>query len=554
MWHGCVSRVFEPAGLLERALSKNTLLAVPLTRCEPPLEEQVAAAVRAGAEAIELRVDCIRNVDAVEALLRGPHAVPFILTVRSATEGGEWAGDEPERVALLKRLGQRGPGYIDVELAAWERSAEMRREVGALCELKDSEARHEDPKARRHAGAGGAHTRNTLILSHHDFTETPTELRRVFDRLEASPAGVFKAVFTAGDALDSFRVLAELRRRAGRREMIALAMGAAGLPTRVLAKKFGALLTFAALERGAESAPGQPTIAELREIYRWDALGPRTRVFGVVGWPVTHSLSPRLHNAVMAAEEIDGVYLPLPVRPTYEHLAAFLDYVIENEWLDLAGMSVTIPHKEHAARWLDERGHALGGLARGCGAVNTLVRDADGAWRGENTDATGALRALESIPELAGDGLDDQSVDVLGAGGAARAVVAALVARGCRVTVYNRSEQRAAALAQRLRCNWKPWEQRAAGTGGILVNCTSVGMAPAVDASPISVDRLRGGLVVFDTIYNPPETRLLREAGARGCRVVGGVEMFVGQAAEQFQLWHGRAVSLETLREKLLGV
>lgn len=531
-------------------MSKRTLLAVPLTRCDPPLEEQVAAAVRAGAELIELRADCIRDDDAVEALLRRPHAVPFILTVRSANEGGSWAGGESERLALLQRLGQCGPEYIDVELAAWQRSAELRRKVATLCERRD------EPTERRsdHESSAAADRHDALILSHHDFGRTPPELREVFDRLEASPAGAIKGVFAAADALDSCRVLAELRRRAGRREVIALAMGEVGLATRVLAKKFDALLTFATLERGGESAPGQPTIVELREIYRWDALGPRTRVFGVTGWPVTHSLSPRLHNAAMAAEGIDGVYLPLPVRPAYEDLAAFLDYASENEWLDLAGMSVTLPHKQHAARWLTQRGHSLSELARRCGAVNTLVRGPDGGWRGENTDAAGALRALESVAALSDGGLDGQKTDVLGAGGAARAVVAALVERGCQVTIYNRSEPRARRLAQDLRCGWEPWDRRATGSGEILVNCTSVGMAPDVDALPVAADRLRAGLVVFDTVYRPAETQLLREARARRCHVVDGVEMFVGQAAEQFRLWHGRAAAPETLRETVLGV
>lgn len=512
-------------------MSRETLIAVPLTRCEPPLGEQAAAAVRAGADVIELRVDCIRDDDAVEALLQQPRAVPFIVTVRCAEEGGAWEGDEARRITLLERLGRHGPGYIDVELAAWERSADPRRKVGALCD-----------------GLG-----NTLILSHHDLSGTPKELGDVFNRLEASPAGVVKAVFSAGDALDSCRVLAELHRRGGSRKMIALAMGEAGLPTRVLAKKFGALLTFATIERGGESAPGQPTIGELRELYRWEAINPRTRVYGVIGWPVTHSLSPRLHNAVMEAEGIDGVYLPLPVRPTYEALAAFLDYVTENDWLDFAGMSVTIPHKEHTARWLDERGYAVSETARLCGAVNTLARTANGGWRGENTDAPGVSRALESISDLADGGLDGQTVDVLGAGGVARAAAAALIERGCRVTVYNRGQERARALAQRLRCEWKPWVRRSSGTGRILINCTSVGMTPDVNASPVSTDRLRSGTVVFDTIYNPVETQLLCQARNRGCCVVGGIELFIGQAAEQATLWHGRVVSFEMLRRVLRG-
>ncbi len=520
-------------------MADKTLLAVPLTRCEPPLAEQVEAAVAAGADVIELRVDCIRDVAAVEALLRQPHAVPFILTVRCAEEGGAWEDDEARRIALLERLGCYGPGFVDIEYAVWQRSADARSKIGAAC-ATDAGQRGGEGAARRH--------KNTLIISHHDPDGTPDELDAVFDCLEAVSAGVVKAVFTANDALDSCRVLEQLHRRVCRRDVIALAMGEAGLLTRVLARKFGALLTFAAPQRGAESAPGQPTIDELREVYRWEALNQHTRVFGVIGWPVTHSLSPRLHNAAMAADGIDGVYLPLPVNSTYDGLAAFLDYVTDNHWLDLAGMSVTMPHKEHVVRWLDQRGYQVSELARRCGAVNTLVRAADGGWQGENTDALGALSALESVPELAGGGLDGAAVDVLGAGGVARAVAAALVARRCRVTIYNRTGARARALAQRLRCAWKPWGQRSVGSGRILVNCTSVGMTPDVKASPISAQRLHPETVVFDAVYNPAQTQLLREARACGCRVVSGVELFIGQAAEQYTLWHGRPAPRETLR------
>lgn len=524
----------------------DALLAVSLTRGDPPLAEQVAEAVRAGAELIELRVDCIRDDGAVEALLQQPRAVPFILTARRAEEGGAWDDDEDRRIGLLERLGRYRPGFIDVEHAVWQRSAEVRRRIGSLCDLDQARA-----GGARNPKSAPAGSRNRLILSCHDLRGTPADLEKVFDCLEASPAEVVKAVFTAGDALDSCRVLAQLRRRGGSRATIALAMGEAGLMTRVLARKFGGLLTFAALERGAESAPGQPPIAELREIYRWDAIRAGTRVFGVIGWPVTHSLSPRVHNAAMAAEGIDGVYLPLPVRPTYQDLAGFLDYVTDADWLDLAGISVTMPHKEWVARWLQERGYRVGALARRCEAVNTLVRARGGGWEGENTDGPGALSVLETVPELAQGGLDGQTVDLLGAGGVARAVAAALVERNCQVTIFNRSEQRARALAQQLRCDWKSWERRSSGSGRVLINCTSVGMVPDIQSSPVPTQRLRPGTVVFDTVYNPARTKLLREARARGRRAVGGVELFIGQAAEQFALWHGGSAPRGALRAGL---
>lgn len=522
----------------------DTLLAVSLTRSDPPLADQVAAAVRAGADLIELRVDHIHDDGGVERLLRQPHAVPFIVTVRRADEGGAWDRDEASRIALLERLGRLRPGFIDVEHASWLRSPHLRRTIASFCTLE----------VNSYGGTGRspsdrARGRNELILSHHDLRGTPDNLDEVFEALEASPASVVKAVFAAHDALDAFRVLAQLDRRGGRRRVIALATGEAGFLTRVLARKLGAFLTFAALERGAEAAPEQPTLADLRETYRWDEINPRTRVFGVIGWPVTHSLSPRLHNAAMTAEGINGVYLPLPVGPAYEGLARFLDYATDNDWLDFAGASVTIPHKEHVARWLTEQGYPTGNAAARCRAVNTLVRTAGGGWRGENTDTAGVLEALESMPELARDGLKGRTVDVLGAGGVARAVLAALGQRGARITIYNRSNERARALAEQFSCDWRAWDERSTGTGDILVNCTSVGTAPDAHSSPVAPARLRPGTVVFDTVYNPQETRLLCEARARGCRVISGIEMFVAQAGQQFTHWHARPAPLAKVRE-----
>lgn len=497
----------------------DTLLAVSLTRSDPPLPEQVRAAIAGGADIVELRADCIDDADAVEQLLNALREIPYIVTVRSAAEGGSWKGDEGERLALIERLAALSPDYLDIE---WKSGF--------------------NPPAGEYK----------LILSHHDFSGMPNDLDAVFDQMCVLKPDVVKAVFTARDALDSCRVLEQLRRRGRSRPLVALAMGEAGLLTRVLAKKFGAFLTFASPWPGAESAPGQPTIGDLRKVYRWDRIAEQTRVFGVAGWPVSHSLGPRVHNAAMEAEGVDGVYLPLPVEPTYERLAALLDYISDNAWLDFAGLSVTIPHKQNAARWLQGRGKPVSDMARRCGAVNTLVRTSDG-WLGENTDAGGAVDALETAPELANGALDGKTVDILGAGGAARAVAAALLERGCQVTIFNRDRRRAADLASQLGCASAPWDKRAAGSGDVLINCTSVGMTPDVGASPVPESRLAPSTVVFDTIYNPARTKLLASAAARGCTIVSGVEMFVGQAARQFTLWHGRSAPLRVLRRAIDG-
>lgn len=523
-------------------------IAVSLVLADPPLERQVEQARRAGAALIELRADLIADARAVEQLLRAKRDGGFILTIRSAAEGGAWDGDDAERIALVESLGLLNPGYVDLELATWKRSANLRQKVGLVCDTAPpAEAPREGP-ADAARGAPKVRPRNKLILSRHDLACTPAELDRIYDELADTPAAVLKYVTTARDATDALRVLDLLHRRGAERPLIALAMGEAGLASRVLAAKFGGFLTFAALHSGGESAPGQPTLEELVSVYRFHAIGPGTRVFGVVGWPVQHSLSPHVHNAALAAAGIDAVYVPLPVGPSIEDFQRFMDHVEANAWLDIDGLSVTIPHKQHAFRWLQEHGLSVSDEARECRAVNTLTRGAGAVWTGHNTDGAGAMAALATAPGLAGEGLRGRAIEILGAGGAARAVAAALLRRGAVVTITNRSPERAVALAAELGCRARPWEQRALGGVEVLINCTRVGMPPQTDATPVPSERLAPGLIAFDTVYTPRRTRFLRDAAEHGCRTVCGVEMFVAQAAAQHALWHGGAADASVMR------
>ena len=288
---------------------------------------------------------------------------------------------------------KRRPEYVDIEFAAWRRSAELRAAAARICRRGEVEAGNT---------GGRGQSAPQLILSHHDLSGTPTDISRVVEPMLAVPADVVKVVFTARAALDGCRVLRELERRLRQRKVIMLAMGTAGLITRVLARKCGAFLTFAALEAGRESATGQPTLRELIDVYRWRETGAGSHVFGVVGWPVEHSRSPLVHNGAMRSAGIDGVYVPLPVAPTYEAFAGFMDYITQNPELDIRGLSITVPHKEHALRRPAQRGFELSELAHGVGAVNTLTHNGAGGWAGENTDVAGFLAALASAPGARG--------------------------------------------------------------------------------------------------------------------------------------------------------
>ena len=511
-----------------------TFIAVPLVSATPPLAEQIDQALARGADLIELRVDLIDDVEAVVAVLAAKRDVPMILTIRSREEGGVWDGDDMDRVALFERLGLELPGYVDVEFATWRRSSNLRQKIGLVCETQSGELINRPL--------------NQLILSAHDFERTPEDLAGLLKQVQAEPAAVAKVVFMPADAADSVRILDALRQRAHTKPTIVLGMGEAGLMTRVLARKFGGFLTFASLAAEQESAPGQPTIETLRELYRWESIDAQTRVMGVIGWPVGHSKSPALHNAAMAAAGINGVYVLAPVEPTKAAFERFMNRVAQADWLDAAGFSVTLPHKTHAREWLEQRGAAVGEFARRTGAINTLVRQADGSWSGENTDVDGILAALSLAPSLATDDWSQRRVAVLGAGGVARAIVVAAQSRGAHVTILNRTPERAQALAVELGCAVRAWEQRDVLEANVIVNGTSLGMWPNVDDAPMDGSSLQSGMVVFDTVYNPLETTLLRRAKERGCETITGDHMFLAQAARQFELWHGAAADLNVMR------
>ncbi len=501
--------------------STPTHLVVPITTADPPLGTQIAAAQAAGAGLVELRVDLINNDDAVATLLQQPQPLPIILTVRAADEGGAWDRDDAERIALIEHLGLLNPGLIDVELATWNRSANLRQKIGLVCATNDDSTR----------------PRNRLILSHHDFQKTPADLEPIFDALLATPAHVIKAVFMPADSADALRVLNALVRYRTQRPTIAIAMGEAGQATRILAKKTNAYLSFASSAHGG-SAPGQLDIPTLKNLYRWDALNAETAVFGIVGWPVTHSRSPHIHNAAMDAAGINGVYVPFPVAPEPEAFDRFMDRVAASPALDIRGLSVTLPHKQHAHAWLERNGAEFTDRARRCAAVNTLYQTPAGNWAGDNTDAAGISATLTACDPPDG-GWQDQPALILGAGGVARAAVVALQDLGLRVTLANRSPEKAERLAAATGCSTQPWEQRAALDALLVVNCTSVGLAPEVDATPLPAEAWRAGMIAFDTIYNPLRTRFLRAAAAAGAAPVTGDRMFIAQAEAQYRHWHG---------------
>lgn len=518
-----------------------TLLAVSITKkpTEAAVEDIRRAFAEFGADAVELRLDYMPDADLATLMSAVPEGGTVIVTARDRAEGGAWRYDDDQRIATLVDAAAHHPDYVDVELATWRRRADAESRLGPLLD--------------RPGERSGGEQSPGLILSTHDFDGRPADLDDLVEAIRAAPCQVVKVVWQAESVRDIYRCFEIMRsaNRRGGKPVIAIAMGEAGLAARILAGKFGAFLSFCSSEEGAGSAPGQISVHEMKRLYRWDDIGPATTVYGVIGCPIAHSMSPAIHNPALAECDIDGVYVPLRVEPGYENFEAFVGGAAERPWMDVRGLSVTIPHKENALRWIDQAlgtPDAVEPLARQIGAVNTLVFDAPGKVRGLNTDYAGALDALTDAMACERNDLDGVPVAVIGAGGASRAVVAGLRHCGCDVTIYNRTYDRAVSLAEEFGCRSAPLEEVDKLDARIVVNTTSLGMHPNVDQTPLSADSLKDDMVVFDNVYNPMQTRLLGEAAEVGCLTVSGVDMFVNQAVAQFEAWTNRAAPRELMR------
>ncbi|MFH0981444.1 MAG: shikimate dehydrogenase [Planctomycetota bacterium] len=514
----------------------------------------------AGAEWIELRLDHLAPCPApseVQELLSSLRPGSWIVTLRSVDEGGKCPLPAGRRLAFLLEATAGCEGWIDFEYRAFQAGACEGSEVARPSDTLPCETAHPVQIAtspRPPATDSGmplpsvaAAAGRRWILSVHDFQGRPEDVRVLARAIVSTgPATMAKVAWEGHSARDNI-VAFELMRELGER-VIAVVMGEVGLASRVLAKKFGAAATYCALSSGTETAAGQLTLDEMLHRYRWDAISATTKWFGVLGAPVRHSMGPVLFNRLFDRAGLDAVYLPMLVAGGERELVTFLEHCERCDWLDLGGFSVTLPHKQAARRFVGPR---VEPSAARIGAVNTLVMR-DGRFHGCNTDCAGALDALCDGLDCERSDLRGLCVDVLGAGGAARAVVAGLTDCGCDVTVYNRTADSAAALAAEFGCRPAAWPDRTRRSGRVVINCTSLGMTPHVEQSPLPAEALQDRPVVFDMVYHPVETRLLREAKQAGGLTIDGLEMFVRQAAAQYQLWFGETPDARVMREIVL--
>ena len=482
-----------------------------MTRLCVPLVEKSTDALLAAMRAlptevdlVEVRVDAMADCD-LDRICRAKDR-PIIVTNRPVRQGGACNAPEEERLAVLRRAAELGADYVDVELDS----------AAALGPLPSSTAR---------------------IISHHDLEGTPADLEGLLRRIRQAGADVAKLAVTARDVCDVPAVIALLQRHAAEGPLIALAMGDEGVSSRILAGKFGAFLTYASRAAGAGSAPGQVPYDQMLGLYRFPQIGPATAVYGVVANPVAHSMSPAIHNTAFAALGLDAVYLPFRVTDCAGFLAGFGPF-------DLKGLSVTIPHKETMLGLMDE----VDELGRSIGAVNT-VKITDGHRYGCNTDLAACVAAVEDAARRAGLRMERCRALIVGGGGAARAFAHGLRARVAGLTIANRTVERGVRIAGEVGAASCGLDEMTELRPDIIVNATSVGMWPQVDATPVPASMLRAGMAVVESVYNPVQTRLLREAEAVGATTATGLGWFVDQAAAQCELWTGREAPREVMEQ-----
>jgi len=470
---------------------------------EEDVQRAAAAAVEAsqgGADLVEVRFDLMpslpHDLSAFKKL-----AVPKVATLRLASQGGRYAGSERARLEFYQLALRSGFDMVDLELGS------------ALLDRRDKELRD----------AG-------VICSYHDLERTPPASEILHKLIEASSVEALpKAAFNVTRVQDLLSIADAARMFSStEREFLLIGMGQLGELTRLRADGLGCAFTYASLSKGKEAAPGQVDLGTMRR------LSESRTLLGIIGDPLSHTKSPAMHEAAFAETGVPGRYLSFPLKT--EELEDFLQVAVE---YDLRGFNVTIPHKESIIPLLDR----LDPSADRVRAVNTVLIES-GEFIGHNTDVHG----IEMTFKESGIQPKGKRALVVGAGGAARACCAFLSSAGAKVSVYNRTREKAEALARSFRnCRTTDLDSISIDEHDIIINCTPVGMKGFPDEMSVPPAALREGQFVMDTVYNPPETRLLREAKARGAVVANGERMLVHQALRSFELWTAKVPSYEVM-------
>lgn len=474
------------------------------------LIEEWKAAAEAGVDLVELRIDCLRR-DAELKRILADRPTPLIFTIRRGSDGGLWRGQEERRQQLLREAIVMGVDFIDLEL---DIASEIRR-----------------------------YGKTQRIISYHNLKGTPAEIQNTAHQCAEKDADIVKVATMAHTVAEASRVL----KVAEHSEVptVALAMGEIGFFTRVLGAKYGAPFSYAGFNPERIFAAGMPMMGDLKRDYLYNEINAETQVFGVIGDPIGHSLSPAIHNNAFRKLGINAVLVPFLIPS-----GTLAESLEELNWIGVKGYSITIPHKEAVVSLLDKKD----GAVERTDSCNTLVFQ-DGVKVGHNTDYRAAMDVLEDALGGRADSEDnsplfEKQVLLLGAGGVARAIAFGAARRGAVVMITNRHDERATRLAEEVGARTINWGQRASTMADVIVNCTPVGMHPNVDDTPVPPGTFsRKGMIAFDTVYHPENTMFLKLARERDCLTATGVDMFIHQAAHQFKLYTEQDAPIELMRD-----
>ena len=464
-----------------------------------------AHVARLGAPLAELRLDYIlRSINLNRLVEKRPTQV--VMTCRRPQDGGKWRGSEADRIILLRSAIATGVDYIDIE----------------------EDIAHQIPR----------YGKTKRIISYHNLKETPSDIETIHARMLKTDPDIIKIATFANSPADNARVLRLIEKSPV--PTIAFCMGEIGMISRIICLQKGSPFTFAALSAERMMAPGQFTAQQLINTYRAQSINRDTEFLGVIADPVGHSLSPAIHNQLLQLDDVNKIYLP--IRVPREHLDEFMDSVSE---LGITGLIVTIPHKESVLRFVNGLDEDVAGIR----AANTLVVK-DNSVFAYNTDCRAAML---SLAHTEGKFEDKQpffgrKALILGSGGVAKAMAFGLIRGGAELIVAGRNTRAAEQMALDLKCKSIDWAARHSVDVDYLINCTPVGMHPDLNNSPFDVDKLNPETLIFDTVYNPQQTLLVKGGKEIKCRVITGVDMFVRQAAMQYKLFTGKDPNIQEMR------
>lgn len=463
------------------------------------------------ADLIELRLDFINNIhnNKIKSLIENSPK-PVIVTCRPAKFGGMFKGKEKDRLKLFKSAIEGGADFIDIEFGS-----EIADKI-----INDN-------------------TKSKIIISHHDFKETPSleNLNLIYNKIKELNPDLVKIVTTANSINDNFKIFEFLE---GKNNLIAFCMEQKGEISRILAPKFGSRFTYASLEKEKESAPGQITTEEMQNLYHVNSINKNTNVIGIMGEFAENSMSKYMHNPNFVSNKVNFVYVPFKVMKN-----ELKDFMENFRKLNFKGAAVTIPHKEEIIKHIDE----LDETAEQIGATNTLVNE-NGKITGYNTDYYGAVMALKEVTKI-----NNKKILIIGAGGAARAVVYGLKKEKAKITIANRTDEKAEKLANEFKVNFDKFNniKKLVKNSDIIINTTSVGMSPNENDSILDEKDLAKDKIVMDIVYKPVNTKLIRTANKKGCKTITGDRMLIYQAVRQFKLWTGINTEFKNMEKELVS-